>query len=168
MLIVSNFTIFRASNYVEQLRTATGDARGLKMWALGREGAEAMIKVKHFLDAIEPDDGRRIWIEPIGLTADLRDWCKVDHVVCHIGPPRELWEWFAGHPQGYDYFRGRYHTWLSRSQYKSALRQLACAAVSENITLLHESDDVEHNTATALYEFLSELEAYCQPDAEEK
>ena len=27
-----------------------------------------MIKIKHLLDAVERDDGTRIWIEPIGLT----------------------------------------------------------------------------------------------------
>ncbi len=34
----------------------------------------------------------------------------------------------------------------------------------ENIALLHQSDDPAHNSATALYEFLSELEAYCEPE----
>ena len=33
-----------------------------------------MIKVKHFLDAVEQDDGQRLWVEPIGLCNDLREW----------------------------------------------------------------------------------------------
>ena len=33
-----------------------------------------MIKIKHFMDAPEEDDGRRIWVEPFGLTADLAMW----------------------------------------------------------------------------------------------
>jgi uncharacterized protein YeaO (DUF488 family) len=37
-------------------------------------------------------------------------------------------------------------------------------AQKENITLLHQGDDASHNTATALYEYLSELEAYLQPE----
>lgn len=32
------------------------------------------------LDRIEPDDGMRMWVEPIGLTKDLQQWCRVDHV----------------------------------------------------------------------------------------
>jgi hypothetical protein len=36
----------------------------------------------------------------------------------------------------------------------------------ENVTLLHQGDDCEHNTATALHEFLSELEAYCPREDE--
>ena len=101
-----------------------------------------MIKIKYFLDVPETDDGQRIWVEPIGLTYDLREWCKVDNVLSHVGPPRGLWEWFQTHPQGYEFFRARYHQWLMESPYKPALQQLACAAVHDNITLLHQEDDL--------------------------
>jgi len=123
-----------------------------------------MIRIKHFLDAVEKDDGRRIWVEPINLTADLKEWCLVQHMLCHVAPPRELWSWFNDHPDGYEFFRAQYHEWLSKSPYRLALQQLACAAMRENITLLHQEDDPAHNSATALYEFLAELEAYCPPD----
>ena len=36
-----------------------------------------MIKVKHFLEPVEADDGLRMWIEPVGLTKDLRQWCAI-------------------------------------------------------------------------------------------
>ena len=120
-----------------------------------------MIKIKHLLDAVEPDDGQRISVEPINLTRDLREWCKVDHVLCHLGPPKKLWEWFEEHPDGYDYFRAQYHDALTKSVYKPALQQLACAGIRETFTLLHQGDDPGHNSATALHEFLTELEAYC-------
>ncbi len=123
-----------------------------------------MIMTKHFMDTPTPEDGQRIWVEPIGLTRELREWCKVGHVLCHLGPPREIWDWFAEHPDGYDYFRGKYHLALRNSPYRIALQQLACASAKENFTLLYEGDDPEHNTATALYEFLSELEAWCPPE----
>jgi uncharacterized protein YeaO (DUF488 family) len=123
-----------------------------------------MIKIKHLMDAAEPDDGLRIWIEPIGLTRDLREWCNVAHVLTHLGPPRGLWDWFAEHPDGYGYFRATYHDWLARSRYKPALQDMACAAGKESFTLIHQSEDPEHNTATALYEFLSELSSYCPKD----
>lgn len=124
-----------------------------------------MIKIKHLLDAVEADDGTRIWVEPIGLTKDLRKWCEVDHVLCHIGPPMGLWEWFDEHPDGYDYFRATYHDWLAKSKYHSALRELAVASQKQTFTLLFQGDDPSHNTATALYEYLSELESYCPPEA---
>jgi uncharacterized protein YeaO (DUF488 family) len=123
-----------------------------------------MIIIKHFLDQIEPDDGSRIWVEPIGLTKDLTEWCEVDHTLCHVAPPRDLWDWFANHPDGYTYFREKYHDWLSNSPYLASLKELAWAAMRENVTLLHQSEDTEHNSAMALYEFLSELEAYCPPE----
>ncbi len=123
-----------------------------------------MIKIKHFMDAVEADDGQRIWVEPVGMTLDMRDWCKVEHLLCHVAPPRAMWEWHQQHPDGYEHFRGRYHTWLAKSAYKPALQQLVCAAARENITLLHQGDDPAQNSATALYEFLVELEAYCPPD----
>jgi uncharacterized protein YeaO (DUF488 family) len=123
-----------------------------------------MIGVKHFMDAVEADDGTRIWVEPMGLTRDLRSLCRVDCVFPHVGPPRELWEWFETHPLGYDYFRGRYHEYLAHSSFRPTLQQLATAAVTDNFTLLHQAIDPEHNTAMALYEFLSELTAYCPPE----
>ncbi len=123
-----------------------------------------MIKVKNLLESVEPDDGQRIWTEPMGLTRDLREWCKVDHVMPHLGPPKDLWFWFDEHPDDYDYFRGQYHEWLNKGPYRTALQQLACAAMKEDFTLIHQSDDPAHNTATALYEFLSELEAWCPRD----
>ena len=123
-----------------------------------------MIKVKHFLDDIEEDDGQRIWVEPIGLTRELREWCKVDHLLQHLGPPRELWNWFEEHPDGYEHFRGNYHIALQKSVYRPALQQLARASNRETFTLLHQSDAPEHNSASALYEFLSELSTWSVPE----
>ena len=59
-----------------------------------------MIKVKHFLDEVESDDGQRLWVEPIGVTKDLREMCQVDHVLTHLGPPMKLWDWYEQHPDG--------------------------------------------------------------------
>ena len=120
-----------------------------------------MIKAKHFLERIEADDGPRMWIEPIGLTKDLQAWRSVDHVMPHLGPPRDLWEWFIAHPDEYEVFRRKYHDWLSSSHYRPALQRLACECLAANFTLLHAGEDADHNCATALHEFISELEAYC-------
>lgn len=120
-----------------------------------------MIKTKHFLDRIEADDGPRVWVETIGLTKDFQEWRCVDHVASHVGPPRDLWDWFAAHPEEYETFRGQYHEWLASSPYGPVLQRLACEALGANFTLLHGSDDPEHNCATALREFVTELEAYC-------
>jgi uncharacterized protein YeaO (DUF488 family) len=120
-----------------------------------------MIKVKNVMDAVEEDDGLRMWVEPIGLVKDLQAWCKVDHIMPHLGPPKDAWEWFGEHPDGYEAFRGQYHECLSHSHYRPALQKLACAGMRENFTLVHAGEDPEHNSATALREFITELEAYC-------
>lgn len=119
-----------------------------------------MIKIKHFMEAKEADDGQRLWVESINLTRDLIEWCSVDHVLTHLGPPAELIEWFEEHPDGYEYFRGNYHEYLTRNGLRKPLWQLAKAGLNENFTLLHQGDDAEHNTATALYEYLNELSAH--------
>jgi len=123
-----------------------------------------MIKVKHVLEAVEQGDGQRIWVEPIGLTKDLREWCRVDHVLPHLGPPIKAWKILEEHPDAYDYFRACYHEALRHSPYKNALQQLACASRNETFTLVHQNDDAEHNSAAALHDYLSELEAYCRPE----
>jgi uncharacterized protein YeaO (DUF488 family) len=119
-----------------------------------------MIKIKHFMDGREEDDGERLWVEPTGLTKDLIEWCAVDHLLPHLGPPGELANWFEEHPDGYEFFRGKYHEHLNQGPYRKALWQLAKAGLNENFTLLHQGDSPEENTATALYEYLSELSAH--------
>lgn len=123
-----------------------------------------MIKVKHLLDPVEPDDGKRIWIESHGLTRDLREWCKVDHMLCHLGPSRLIARWFREHPDGYEHFRGNYHQALTQSRYLPLLREIACAAQYHHFTLLHDGDDPAHNTGVAMHEFLTELQSYCPPE----
>ena len=119
-----------------------------------------MIKIKHFMEAAEPDDGQRIWIEPIGLTKDMQQWCEVQHLLSNLGPPMMIWRWFQDHPEGYDYFRGKYHEYLSQNTRRQALAHLALVGAKADLTLLHQGDDPEHNSATALYEYLAELQAY--------
>ncbi len=123
-----------------------------------------MIKVKHLMDNIEEDDGQRISIEPFNVTLDLREWCRVDHVLPHLGPSPEMYEWLMEHPDGYEHFRAEYHEQLTHSPYLPALRHLASTGQHENFTLLHQGDDPGENSATALYEFLTELAAWSSAD----
>jgi len=123
-----------------------------------------MINVKHFMDTIEPTDGSRIWVEPIRLTKDLTEWCQVTYTLCCVAPPQYLCDWLDKHPHGYDYFQAQYYEWLNKSHFKPALQRLVCEARREQITLLHQSSDPQQNSATALHEFLIDLEAYCSRD----
>jgi len=116
-----------------------------------------MLKVKHFLDQVEEDDGYRMWVEPFGLTRDLQEMCRVTYCMNHLAPPMDLWEWFEQHPNGYEYFREKYHEYLDSRVYGPAIYSLATAASDMALTLLHQEDNPEQNTATALAEYLSEL-----------
>src|SRR5436853_5227867 len=116
-----------------------------------------MIKVKSLFDAVEKSDGQRLWVEPIGLTRDLRSWCSVDHILTHLGPSMQIWKILEEHPDAFDYFRSHYHDQLRGSPYKAALHALARAALQEDFTLVHASDDAEHNVAVALQQYLEEL-----------
>lgn len=119
-----------------------------------------MFKVKNLFDEIEADDGLRLWVEATGLTKDLREWCQVHHSPPGIAPEARLADWFERHPDGYDFFRGRYHEALKSGPYLDLLRELAAIGQRDNVTLLHASDDPNQNAAAALHEFLSELQTY--------
>ena len=121
-----------------------------------------MIKIKHFLDVIENDDGQRIWIEPIRCVNELAEMCRIDQQLLQLAPPTRLWEWLQEHPAGYDFFRARYHEYLKSGPHHELLMQLTRQSLAQPITLLHQCDDAQQNTAMALYEYLTELEAYCR------
>ena len=119
-----------------------------------------MIKVKSLFDKVEADDGVRLFVEPVGLTRDLMEWCAVHHVLSNVAPPRKLAQFLDGRPERYDTFRGQYHEWLQGSKFVPALNELAGAAKNENYTLLHTGDDTERNVATALAEYLTERQGW--------
>jgi len=120
-----------------------------------------MIQVKHFMDQPQDADGIRIWVEPYHLVTELRELCKVEFCSAQMAPPLQLRRWFEVHPYEYEEFRGEYHEHLARCPYAQHLHRFALAAAGpENVTLLHDEDDPQHNSATALAEFLTELMAW--------
>jgi uncharacterized protein YeaO (DUF488 family) len=123
-----------------------------------------VIRVKHLMDGAEKDDGVRLWVEGIGLTLDLKAWCKVDEIADHLGPPGKLTRWFHKHPDHYDDFRGRYHAHLDKSPYRPALRQLANVGLKRDITLLHTGGDPNENTAAALHDYLTSMQTLAVDD----
>ena len=114
-----------------------------------------MIKVKSIFDPVEADDGVRVWVEPIGLTRDLQQWCEVDYVLPLLGPPPKVWNELLEHPDRVDYFAAEYYAFLDQKPRRAVLAQLAALSVSGQLTLLHEGDDPCRNSATVLCEFLS-------------
>ena len=114
-----------------------------------------MIKVKSIFDTVEADDGVRIWVEPIGLTRDLQQWCDVDYVLPQLGPPLRVWNDLHAHPDHFGSFAAEYQAFLAQTQRRATLAQLAALSASRQITLLHEGVDSDQNSAMVLFEFLS-------------
>lgn len=114
-----------------------------------------MIKVKSIFDPVEADDGVRIWVEPIGLTRDLRQWCDVDYVLPQLGPPLRVWNDLREHPDHYGYFAAKYRAFLSQTACRATIAQLATLAGSRQVTLLHDGIESKHNSAAVLFDFIS-------------
>ena len=113
-----------------------------------------MIKVKHLFDPPDADDGLRIWVEPVGLTRDLQQWCDVDYVLPQLGPPLRAWDELREHPEGYDYFSAKYFAYLAQGSQRATLHQLAAYSATRALTLLHQGEDPHKNPAVVLLEFL--------------
>jgi uncharacterized protein YeaO (DUF488 family) len=122
-----------------------------------------MIRLKHLFDSIEKEDGERIWIEGIGLTRDLVEWCQITHVMTTLGPSTELAGWFEEHPSCFDFFEAQYLKELQVKQYRTAMRQLATASINTTFTLVHHGDNPNENSAVVLRQFLSELSERVPP-----
>lgn len=120
-----------------------------------------MISVKHFMERYAREDGPRLWVEPIGLTLDLVEWCRVDLLLREFAPPRILWEWFDERPGlgRYQVFRRGYRSCLLHSPHRDSLKALAGLAMDGNLTLLHQGSEILYNTGCALREVMEELTA---------
>ena len=116
-----------------------------------------MIWTKHFMEPVSDDDGIRLWVEPIGVTRDLRQWCRIDAVLRELAPPPALAARLEGHPEQYERFRRRYARHLRHSALRPALSRLAELGTCGDITLLHQSSDTTRNTAAALAEIVRDL-----------
>lgn len=120
-----------------------------------------MLSVKHFTELGETADGPRVWVEPIGITRDLCEWCHIDVLATEFAPPAMLWEWLEERPGAARYlvFRRAYRDWLQMHCDADSLRTLAELAASRPITLLHQGGDPRFNTAGALRDLLEEMVA---------
>src|SRR5262245_50739152 len=115
----------------------------------------AMVKVKHLMDDVEPDDGQRNWVERQKQARELGERWPVDHVLPQLGPAMKIWSVLEAHPDAYEFFRSEYHQQLRNSPYRVALQSLAVASRKENFTLIHAAEDGDHNAAMALFEYLT-------------
>jgi uncharacterized protein YeaO (DUF488 family) len=118
-----------------------------------------MIYVKHFMDSVSPGEGPRLWVEPLGLTLDLLEWCRIDLLMRDFAPNRILWEWYYERPGTgrYQVFSQAYRKWLLEGPCRASLQALAQLARNGDITLLHQCTDSTRNSGTVLRDAMEEL-----------
>ena len=111
-----------------------------------------MIKTKRVYEKAESDDGERflvdrLWPRGVKKTAlAIEAWCK------DAAPSHELRHWYHHDPDRWKEFRGRYFAELR--EHPEAWHPLLEAARAGTITLLYSAQEVEHNNAVALREFI--------------
>jgi uncharacterized protein YeaO (DUF488 family) len=119
-----------------------------------------MFAIKHIMDPVSAAEGPRVWVEPVGLTRDLREWCRVEVLATELAPPAMLWEWYDASPgaRRYELFRAAYRTWLlSRVHPDNLLALAGLTTKGRPITLLHQCADGSRNTASALRDVIEEV-----------
>jgi uncharacterized protein YeaO (DUF488 family) len=113
------------------------------------------IRLKRVYDRPVTGDGRRVLIDrvwPRGLTkkeAQVDDWLK------EIAPSTRLRKWFGHGPARWKEFKKRYTKELDdrREQVEKLVRE----ARKRTVTLLFGANDIEHNNAVALKEYIEKL-----------
>ena len=113
-----------------------------------------MIQSKKIQEAPAAEDGSRVFVErqwPRGVEKDaakLEEWAK------DAAPSDMLRDWFADDAGKWETFRKRYFKELSGKPKEKLIERLLQFARRGTLTLLHSSENAEHNAAVALKEFL--------------
>lgn len=114
------------------------------------------IQVKRVYEPPAADDGVRVLVDrlwPRGLT---KARAAVDLWLKDIGPSLALRKWFNRDPSRWAEFKQRYAQELDALCEKgAAVAALTGAARSGKVTLVFGARDQQHNTAVALYHYLT-------------
>lgn len=114
-----------------------------------------MIRLKRAYEPASRKDGLRILVErlwPRGVSkarARISLWCR------DLSPTTELRKWFHTHRDKWPEFRKRYFAELDHQE--TAARLLLHIAQNETVTFVFAAEDEEHNSATALKEYLEHV-----------
>jgi uncharacterized protein YeaO (DUF488 family) len=111
-----------------------------------------MIQVKRVYDPPEPTDGPRFLVERLWPRGMKKEELAMTGWLRDLAPSAELRRWFSHDPAKWEQFRRRYFAELEGND--EAMRPLREAARRGKVTLLYSARDIEHNSATALKEYL--------------
>ncbi|MBL8538739.1 MAG: DUF488 domain-containing protein [Betaproteobacteria bacterium] len=116
--------------------------------------ARASIRTKRVYEPASPADGVRFLVERLWPRGLKKESLCIEGWVREVAPSTELRRWFGHDPAKWDEFRRRYHAELEA--HPDAWRVLLDAARHGPATLLYSAQDITHNNAIALQEYLAE------------
>lgn len=113
-----------------------------------------MIQLKRVYEAATPADGERYLVERLWPRGIRKDALKIQAWLKDVAPSTGLRQWFQHDPARWDEFRQRYYAELEATP--AAWLPLLAAARHRTVTLVYSAQDVAHNSAIALKEFLDQ------------
>jgi uncharacterized protein YeaO (DUF488 family) len=114
--------------------------------------ASRKLRTKRIYEPADKADGTRVLVDRVWPRGMTKERAAVDLWLKEIAPSPALRKWFGHDPQRWPEFRSRYRAELDRNT--AAVGQLLDLAMKGKVTLLYAAQDVAHNHAVALIEYL--------------
>ncbi|MBV9085277.1 MAG: DUF488 domain-containing protein [Acidobacteriaceae bacterium] len=112
-----------------------------------------MVKLKRAYEEPEPSDGARYLVDRLWPRGVSKTDLKLQAWLKDVAPSDALRKWFHHDPDNWNEFRERYFGELDANP--DAWKPLTEAARHGIVTLVYSAQDVEHNNAAALAEYLA-------------
>jgi uncharacterized protein YeaO (DUF488 family) len=113
-----------------------------------------MLRIKRTYDPPAGGDGRRILVERLWPRGMTKDAVAADAWIKDVAPSTELRRWFGHRVDRWEEFRRRYRRELAANP--SAWAPILDAQRHRTVTLLYSANDVLHNGALVLRDYLVE------------
>jgi uncharacterized protein YeaO (DUF488 family) len=115
--------------------------------------AQSHFRTKRVFESAEASDGMRVLVDRMWPRGLRKEDAHIDIWLKDIAPSPALRQWIGHDPHRWTEFKRRYyHELVSRRQ---AVERLQSLAESHTVTLVYAAQDVAHNQARALAEYLS-------------
>lgn len=115
-----------------------------------------MIRVKSIYEKPSPEDGERIYVDPLWANGAFTEFVKISEWNKQVAPSYDLWR-FHYHPDRWEDYVRRYRQELQLPEKQAALQRLLEKAVNGMVTLVWGNGDAQHNNALVLKEVLEEM-----------
>lgn len=112
-----------------------------------------MIRIKRTYDQPTSADGRRILVDRLWPRGMTKEALAMDAWLKDVTPSTGLRQWFAHRPERWDEFRRRYERELDANI--DAWAPIVEASIKGVVTLLYSAQDVAHNHAIVLRDYLA-------------